>query len=187
MKNCGGVISSRTRRLLYVSMGHGVHDRRFIECAQESGWEVTALRCDGEDNAALSRVKLSNWIGNKDSISRINQKVFRSEFKKIVNRVKPNLIQVGPLSTAAAVLDEKLGIPVLAVSWARDLLYDVHESVWHKEVAVSAIKLSDHLLVDCESVRDVAVNLGALDESVSIVPWGVDLQSFEFSPRNSID
>lgn len=168
-------------------MGQGVHDRRFIKCAQDSGWEVSALRCDGKDNDALNNVTLTRWIGNRESISRFNQSAFRSEFRELINRFKPDLIQVGPLSTAAAVLDEKLGVPVLAVSWARDLLYDVRESDWCKEVAVSAIKMSNYFLVDCKSVRDAALKLGAISDAISIVPWGVDLQSFKFFQRKTLN
>ncbi|CAB4749916.1 MAG: glycosyltransferase [Actinobacteria bacterium] len=167
-------------------MGQGVHDRRFIACAQGNGWEVLALRCDGQDNDVLSRARSTRWVGNRESISGVNQKSFRSEFREVVDRFKPDLIQVGPLTNVAAVLDENLGVPVLAVSWARDLLHDVNESEWCKEVAISAIKLSDHMLVDCKTVCEAALRLGAFREDISIVPWGVDLHIFDFYHKKSI-
>ena len=167
-------------------MGQGVHDRRFISCAQANGWEVLALRCDGRNNDVLNRVRPVVWVGNRESISVFNQKVFRSEFREVVNQVRPALIQIGPLSNVAAVLDGNLGVPILAVSWARDLLYDMNESDWCKEVAISAINLSSHILVDCVTVREVALRLGASREDISIVPWGVDLNIFDFHQKKSI-
>ena len=174
---------NRAKTMLYVSLGLGIHDRRFIESAQESGWVVTTLRCDGKNNVAWIGVNSNTWIGNRELISSINHNEFKSEFRRIVNTVKPNLIQIGPLSTAAAVLDENLGVPILAVSWAQDLLYDIHESDWSKQVAIFAIQMSKHLLTDCSTVHDVAISLGALDASISVVPWGVDLEKFYFSQR----
>ena len=179
------MISNRNRKLLYVSLGQGVHDRRFIACAQVNGWEVLALRCDGRNNDISNQVLSSIWIGNKESISGSNQKVFRSEFREIAKQFRPDLIQIGPLSNAAAVLDENSTVPVLAVSWARDLLYDVNQSDWCKEVAESAIKLSTHILVDCRTVREAALRLGAFHEDISIVPWGVDLNMFDFYQKKS--
>jgi glycosyltransferase involved in cell wall biosynthesis len=166
-------------------MGQGIHDQRFVSCASENGWMVTALRCDGKNYVDLVGADSFRWIGNLELISSNNEERFKSEFLKVVELVKPDLIQVGPLSSAAAVLSEDLNVPVLSVSWSQDLLYDIHESDWSKQVAVSAMRMSNHLLTDCTTVRDVAVQYGAPDVSISTVPWGVDLDHFCFSARNS--
>lgn len=180
------MISNSNKRLLYVSLGHGVHDRRFVSCAQGDGWDVLALRCDGRRNDELSQSRLTEWVGNKEAISEFNQNVFRSEFREIVGQVRPNLIQIGPLSNVAAVLDKSLGVPILAVSWARDLLHDLNESDWCREVAISAIQLASRILVDCKTVCEAALGLGASRGDVSIVPWGVDLNMFDFYQKQSI-
>jgi glycosyltransferase involved in cell wall biosynthesis len=175
-------------RILYVSLGQGIHDQRFVKCAYENGWLVTTLRCDGKSNIDLKDAESRNWIGNSQLISRDNRHIFQAEFVGIVKEIKPNLVQVGPLSNAAAVLVQNLGVPILAVSWAYDLLYDVNESDWSKQVAISAIQLSDHIITDCIAVRKVAIMLGANEESISTIPWGVDLDQFNFSTgldRNS--
>lgn len=168
-------------------MGQGVHDRRFISCAQANSWEVMALRCDGRSNDVLNQERPLVWVGNRESISAFNQKIFRSEFREVINQFRPDLVQIGPLSNVAAILDENLSVPILAVSWARDLLYDMNESDWCLEVVMSAIKLASHILVDCKTVREAALRLGASPEDVSIVPWGVDLKVFDFHQKKSVN
>jgi|688.fasta_scaffold17226_4 glycosyltransferase involved in cell wall biosynthesis len=179
-----GVILNRGR-ILYVSMGQGIHDRRFITCASENGWLVTALRCDGNSNEDLIGADSFRWIGNQVSISKDNEVIFKSDFLNVVSSVKPDIIQVGPLSSAGAVLSENLDVPVLATSWSQDLLYDIHESDWAKQTAVAALRISRHLLADCETVRDIAIELGVPKASISIVPWGIDLDRFNYSPRTT--
>lgn len=177
---------SPSRKLLYVSSAQGVHDFRFIDLAKKAGWQVFFLRSDGKPNQKIKGACAVEWIGNKFGISEINQQIFSESFLEVEQSINPDLIQIGPLVPTAGALSENIRTPVLAVSWSRDLLIDINGSRWSSDVATKAITFSDHLLVDCQTVAQCAISLGAISEQISVIPWGVELETFKFRPRKSM-
>lgn len=169
-----------SRKVLYVSFGQGVHDRRFVNLMNNAGWSVIYMRTDGMPNQKIDGVQAVDWLGNKTEISASNHEFFASALHKFEQSIRPDVIQIGPLVPTAAALSENLKTPVLGVSWSHDLLHDLDLSNWAAETAKTAIRRADHLLVDCQTVANRAISLGATIEKVSVVPWGVDLEAFKF-------
>ena len=180
-------MSSRpSRRVLYVSFGQGVHDRRFVNLMINAGWSVHYLRTDGILNQKIDGAQAIDWLGNKTEISEPNQESFANALYKLDQTIQPDVIQIGPLVPTAAALSKNLKTPVLGVSWSHDLLHDLDRSNWAGETVVNAVKRADHLLVDCQTVASRAISLGADVEKVSVIPWGVDLDAFNFRPNAGV-
>lgn len=169
-----------SRKILYVSFGQGVHDRRFVNLIKNAGWSVTYLRTDGMSNQKIDGVQAVEWLGNNTAISESNHEFFASALQKLEQTIRPDVLQIGPLIPTAAALSENLKTPVLGVSWSHDLLHDLDRSNWAVETAKNAIRRADHLLVDCQTVANRAISLGASVEKVSVIPWGVELEAFKF-------
>lgn len=175
-----------SRKILYVSFGHGVHDRRFVNLMKSAGWLVIYLRTDGKPNQKIDGVQAVEWIGNKLEISESNNEFFAGALHGLEQTIRPDVIQIGPLVPTAAALSGNLKTPVLGVSWSRDLLHDLDRSNWAAETAINAIAWADHLLVDCQTVANRAISLGAKAERVSVIPWGVELEAFKFRTNADI-
>lgn len=177
MKNCGGVTLSK--KLLYVSTSEGVHDQRFVDTALSDGWSVSYLRCGGFISVKKNFEAIM-WIGNREPLDQSNQPRFIEAFEDVVRSVCPNLIQINPLVPSGALANSEINRPILSVSWARDLLFDIYQSEWEYGTALNAIGHSNHLLVDCQAVQRRAISLGASPDSLTQFPWGVELDDFCF-------
>jgi glycosyltransferase involved in cell wall biosynthesis len=151
-----------------------------------AGWLVFYLRTDGMPNQKIDGVQAVEWVGNESEISEFNHDFFARALLELEQSICPDVIQIGPLVPTAAVLSEDLQTPVLGVSWSRDLLYDLDKSSWSTKTAINAIKRSHHLLVDCQTVANRAISLGANGKKVSVIPWGVDLDAFKFGSNADV-
>ncbi|MGC1512182.1 MAG: glycosyltransferase [Acidimicrobiales bacterium] len=179
------------RVLVYASEGYTTHDRRFLAMAHSSGWEVHHLRVGGEGQALESRsvpdgVKVLEAPGALiDARSTGKERV--QAFRQVVGGVGPSLIHAGPLPTVAALAVEAAVAPVVAMSWASDLLIDVHRSEEAQRLAVRSLVGATAVLVDCRTLAALAEGLGAAPDKITIVPWGVDLQDFSYVPLNDVE
>lgn len=84
-------------------------------------------------------------------------------------------IVAGPLD---AVTDALIGLPrLVGLSWG----FDLHR-MSQRELA--RLRELTGLIVDSEATRAIAVNAGVREESIVLLPWGVDLATFtEHGPR----
>ena len=178
VKNCGGV--TLTKKLLYVSTSEGVHDQRFVDTALSDGWSVSYLRCDGVPSRGKKYFETITWMGSREPLDESSQFRFIEAFEDVVESVCPDLIQINPLVPNGALVNSEIDRPILSVSWARDLLFDIYQSEWNYGIEISAIGNSTHLLVDCRAVQQKAISLGARPDSLTQFPWGVELRDFCF-------
>jgi len=120
------------------------------------------------------------WMGSREPLDESSQFRFIEAFEDVVESVCPDLIQINPLVPNGALVNSEIDRPILSVSWARDLLFDIYQSEWNYGIAISAIGNSTHLLVDCRAVQQKAISLGARPDSLTQFPWGVELRDFCF-------
>jgi len=134
-------------RLLYVSRTSGVHDLRFTDAWRSSGLEVEAMTLGPEasPNAFLDRVA-----------------AFR-----------PNVVQVGPITAPGPLVAAHWDGPMIASSWAFDLLLEAEQSAELRDAAVEVLRRADVTFVDSGAVRDRALELGADPGGVICFPWGI--------------
>jgi glycosyltransferase involved in cell wall biosynthesis len=70
------------------------------------------------------------------------------------------------------------------MSWASDLLFDIHQSAEELSRAKTAIHASVGIIVDSNIISNIAVDLGSDRANILICPWGIELEDFQpGSPR----
>jgi glycosyltransferase involved in cell wall biosynthesis len=97
--------------------------------------------------------------------------------KQILDEIQPDLVHAGPIQSGAYLAAQCDWHPLVSMSWGSDLLVDA-EGGEGRELAAYALKRSDVLVCDCETVRQAAVELGMPDNHIVVFPWGVDLERF---------
>jgi glycosyltransferase involved in cell wall biosynthesis len=137
-------------RVLYLSPGHHAHDDRF----------VNAIAALGHD-PVLSTAPLEA----------------PGELARLLAKVRPGMVQAGPLEPLARLALAAGARPLVAMSWGFDLLLD-EQGPAGERIAWTASH-SDALLVDCRAAADVALTMGVRADRIFTLPWGVDLARFQ--------
>ncbi|MFQ5922045.1 MAG: glycosyltransferase family 4 protein [Anaerolineales bacterium] len=168
-------------RVLYISRGGNPHDHRFLSALAETEHEMYFLPL--ESTAAVERpllprnVEILEGLRHSDGSGSSGATHDARSLKHILDEIQPDLVHAGPMQSGAYLAAQCDWHPLVSMSWGSDLLVDA-EGGEGREVAEYALKRSDVLVCDCETVRQAAVELGVPDNHVVVFPWGVDLERF---------
>jgi glycosyltransferase involved in cell wall biosynthesis len=174
-------------RILYFSRDYSPHDHRFLSACIHGGHETYYLRLEQnnrqtEDRPVPAQVEQVHWIGGEDKFRWRRLPRLIIDFRRVVERIKPDLIHAGPIQTCAFIAVASGYRPILTMSWGFDLMQDVHHSSWMKAITKFVLKRSTFFTSDAAVTRDVAIKYGMNPDRTSIIPWGVDLKIFK--PKN---
>jgi L-malate glycosyltransferase len=103
-------------------------------------------------------------------------------FKDILEEIKPDLIQAGPIHSCALLASLAGFHPLVSTSWGSDLLVDADRDERMRKITRYVLSHSDALIGDCDPVRKKAAEFGMPDEKIITFPWGIDLRQFKAQP-----
>ena len=167
--------------VLYCSWGFTTHDRRFMAAAAAQGWTVFHARFDGGSSTLDGRAyppgaQPSAWLGASEPITDFTAAPIADALAELINRTGADVVHAGPVPTIGRLAVEASPVPVVVMSWASDLLVDAMSSEVIRDHASAALSRASAVLVDCQTVANLAIDLGADADRVVVVPWGVDLE-----------
>jgi glycosyltransferase involved in cell wall biosynthesis len=174
---------------LYFSRSYTVHDHRFLTALVNSNYQVFYLRLEARQHAleerALPRgVEQIDWAGGRRPFRWVDFPRLLSDLKKVLNLVKPDLVQAGPLQTAALLVALTGYQPLVSMSWGYDLLIDAERNPFYRWATRYSLGKSAAMVGDCTTIRKKAVAYGMADERIVTFPWGIDLQQFTPGEKN---
>ncbi len=177
-------------RILYFSREYTVHDHRFLMSLVNSDYQVFYLCLEQRSHAleerALPRgVEQIEWAGGQRPFHWADFPRLLSDLKRVINLVKPDLVQAGPLQTAALLVALSGYQPLVSMSWGYDLLIDAGRNPFWSWATRTALQKSAAMVGDCATIRKIAVTYGMEDERIFTFPWGIDLQQFTPTGENS--
>jgi L-malate glycosyltransferase len=178
-------------RVLYLTQGWTVHDRRFVRGLLDSGHEVTyraverAANSIGERPAGESlALSIGEWrAGGASFWLRLPGLVGR--LRRLIRGMRPDVIHAGPIQRGAFVAALAGGRPLVSMSWGSDLLWGARRGPG-KWIAEFVLRRSDSLVCDCDTVRQQSIKLGMDPQAVVAFPWGVDLRAFDLDGRRRL-
>jgi len=182
------VVSGRAVRVLYVTDGWTVHDRRFALGLVESGHEVV-YRAVGRTGSSIEdgpaslapAFSVDEWRAGAVSFWFRLPGMVR-EVRRLVREFRPDVIHAGPIQRGAFIAALAGGRPLVSMSWGSDLLWDARRGLG-KRIAEVVLRRTDSLVCDCETVRRRSLELGMDPRRVVVFPWGVDLEAFAVNGR----
>ena len=101
-----------------------------------------------------------------------------TDLRKLVKRIRPDLIHAGPVQTAAWLAAQARFHPLVTMSWGSDMLIDAESSSQMRRMTEFTLGNTDVLIDDCQAVADKAAAFGFPADRVVTFPWGVDLEKF---------
>jgi len=177
-------------RVLYFSRDYTPHDHRFLAAMAERGIHAYHLRLERrghpqEDRMLPPGVIPVHWEGGQEPYDHRNHRDLLADLRRVIKKVKPDLIHAGPLQTAAWLAAQTRFHPLVTMSWGSDLLVDAGSSPQMRRLTDFTLQNTDVLIGDCQAVRDKAVELGFPADRIVTFPWGVDLEEFSPSDQES--
>lgn len=174
-------------RIIYFSPDYCTHDHRFLTAIRDAGHQVFHLRLQGnsrqvEDRPVPEGVEIIRWAGGESEFRWRDVPKLVGSLKRVIKRVRPDLIHAGPIQTAAFIAVLTGFRPILTMSWGFDLMEDVNRGKWWEWATGYVLKRSAFFTSDAQVTRNVAVGYGMDPERTVVFPWGVDLD--HYSPKN---
>ena len=178
-------------KVLYFSNDYSPHDHRFLSAIVNGGHETYYLRLEKnfrqtEDRPVPSRVEQVLWAGGEREFRWRDLPRLAIDLKRVIRRVKPDLIHAGPIQTCAFLVALSGFRPLLTMSWGFDLMQDVHRSWWMERITHYVLGKSTYFTSDARVTRDKAVTYGMSFNHTCVIPWGVDLGHFAPDARYAL-
>ena len=123
-------------------------------------------------------VRKLNWAGGKTSPRLMDGPKLFFSLRKIIKQIKPDIIHAGPIQTSGLLAALSGFHPLIIMSWAYDLLFDVNKNLFYRWATRKTLKSADVMVVDSESIADLAIDYGFPKEAIMRFPWGIDLEKF---------
>lgn len=172
-------------RILYFTRDYTTHDRGFLQKLVASSHEIHFLRL--EDDGVLYEqrplpdgVRTVEWKGGvAPARSLADWMALMPDVERVLAEIRPDLVHAGPIQSCGFLTALAGFRPLMLMSWGSDLLVDADRDAAHQWITRYALRHSDYLLCDCDTVRQrtQAFHPYASDRIVQF-PWGVDLARF---------
>ncbi len=179
-------------RIVYFSRDYTPHDYRFLSALAKSEHQVYFLRLErqafvSEDRSLPPQVEILPWAGGARPASLRDGPRLLASLRRVLRRLKPDLVQAGPLQRSALLVALSGFRPLVSMSWGYDLILDANRNALWRWATRYTLRRSQALVGDSEIVRRLAVAHGMPAGRVVIFPWGVDLRHFAPRQRNDLD
>lgn len=170
-------------RVIYLTRDFTTHDHRFLSSLAGTGFEVFFLRLERrgrqlEDRPLPPGVTLVPWGGGQGPLRWRSLPGLCLQLRKIIRQVRPDVIHVGPIQSAAFLAALSGFHPLVSMSWGSDLLKDADSSRWYRWITAFTLRRTDVLVGDCDAVRRKAISFGFPGDKIYLFPWGIDLERF---------
>lgn len=174
---------TKNMKLLYFSLDYTPHDHRFLSALAETEHQVYYVRLQRgprqtEDRPVPEKIEQVLWEGGQDIFRWRDVPKYVGGLRRIIRRIKPDLIHAGPIQTCAFIAVLTGFRPILTMSWGFDLMKDVYRGRWWEFATRYTLKRSTFFTSDANVTRDTAVTYGMDPTKTIVFPWGVDLQHF---------
>jgi L-malate glycosyltransferase len=171
-------------KIIYFSIDYCPHDHRFLSALSESGHQVYYVRLQRgprqtEDRPVPANIEQVLWEGGQDIFRWRDLPKYVLGLRRVIRRIKPDLIHAGPIQTCAFIAVLTGFRPILTMSWGFDLMKDVYRGRWWEFATRYTLKRSTYFTSDANVTRDKAVEYGMNPEKTVVFPWGVDLEHFK--------
>jgi L-malate glycosyltransferase len=176
-------------RILFFTRDYTTHDHRFLSALVKTGHQVFYMRLERrghslEDRPVPAEVEQVFWAGGMGPAHFGDGSKLMVGLMKVLKKIKPDLVQAGPIQTAAFMIALAGYKPLVSMSWGYDLLVDAQRNRAWSWATRYTLKRSAALVGDCQTIRQTAIRYGMRNDRVVTFPWGVDLT--HFSPNDEV-
>ena len=179
-------------KILYFSRNYTPHDFRFLNSLSKTEHQIFYLKLEAnqrqvEDRPVPENVQQILWTSGQREFRWSDLPRLVWDFRRIVKRIKPDIVHAGPIQTCAFIAVLSGFRPILTKSWGYDLVKDADSSKWMQWVTRYTLERSAFFTSDANVTRDKAVSFGMNPENVVIFPWGVNIERFHLEKEEKLN
>jgi glycosyltransferase involved in cell wall biosynthesis len=177
-------------RLLYFSRDYTTHDHRFLVSLSKTEHQVYYLRLERNDYVLEDRplppeIEIVQWKGGQRRVTWKDIPILRQDLKRVIGKIKPDILQAGPIQRSAFLAALAGFHPLITMSWGYDLLIDAKINRWWQWATTYTLRNSDLMIGDCNTIRKLAIAYGMRPDRIVTFPWGIDIQRFSPGPKEA--
>ncbi len=175
-------------RIIHFSRDYTPHDHRFLTKMAETGHDIFYLRLENagrpyEDRPLPAGVTHIPWAGGQRLYSRKDGLKLLRDLKRVVREIRPDIIQAGPVQTAALLVALAGFKNLMTMSWGYDLLMDIHKGRGWERATRFTLNRSAAFVGDCCTIRDLAIDYGMDPDKIVTFPWGANIRKYRPAGR----
>lgn len=170
-------------KLIHFSRDYTPHDHRFLEKMAQTGHEIFYLRLENagrvyEDRPLPEGVTPIAWAGGRKRAAFKDGPRLLRDLRRVIRTYRPDLIQAGPVQTAAFLVALTGFKNLVTMSWGYDLLIDVGKGPAWAWATRYTLRRSAAFVGDCAAIRSLAVQHGMDAGRIITFPWGANIKKF---------
>ncbi len=175
-------------RIIYFTRDYTTHDHRFLSALARTEHQVYYLQLERRGHALEDRplppgIERIPWAGGQKPVRWRDGLRLLADLRRVIRRVKPDLIQAGPIQRCAFLVALSGFQPLISMSWGYDLIFDARRNALWRWATRYTLKCSAVMVGDSDIIRRLGVAYGMPNERIVTFPWGIDLH--HFAPRPS--
>jgi glycosyltransferase involved in cell wall biosynthesis len=168
-------------RLLYLTRGYGIHDRRFLRAFVRHGVDVAFLSLE-DHSAAMARSHMPKGVSNLGHLgllpgcSTVDLDAALVSFRRLALQFDPETVLAGPVHDSGYLLARAgLQVPWVVQSWAFDVFWEAVHRPDVEERSRHVLQATPALFADCAAVvrKCEEISGTSLSEHI-IMPWGIE-------------
>ena len=166
-------------RLCYLADAPYVHTRRWVEHFAGLGWETHVLSFRPAEIAGARVHYVDGW----ERLGKLRYLLHARRVRRMVRELRPDLLHALHL-TSYGFLAGLAGVrPTIVSVWGTDVLEAPRLSPLHYFVTRYALGRADHITATGLRLAEAATSYAPKGKPVTVIPYGVDLETFRPEPR----
>ncbi len=165
-------------RICYLSGAHSPHTKKWAEFFADKGHEIHVISFDhGEiSNANLHYIDMNiSW--DSKSISKFKYIFALNNIKKLLNKIKPDIIHAHRVTGYALLASLANYHPYVLSVWGSDIYDFPEQSIFHKKLVKYNLNKADYIFSTSHAMKRQIQRY--IDKEVEVTPFGVDTSIFK--------
>lgn len=177
-------------RICYIAGAGSVHTQRWVKHFANSGDDVhliTDAAAGVHDLHGVTLHELSLRDLRIPIVSYgVNLLLNLAQVKKLLREIRPDLIHAHYIMSWGFLALLSGFHPFVLTVWGSDVLIDPQRYPILKPLMKNALRRADLITCDAQHMMETMIRLGAREEKISTINFGVDMLKFAPGPRNDI-
>ena len=170
-------------KIIHFSRDYTPHDHRFLSKMVETGHQIFYLRLENagrpyEDRPLPEGVTNIRWAGGQRIVTWRDGPALVRDLRRVIREYRPDLIQAGPIQTAAFLVALAGFKNLVTMSWGYDLLIDAGKGKAWRWATRYTLKRAAAFVGDCATIRDLAIGHGMDPKKIVTFPWGANIRKY---------
>ncbi len=179
----------RPCRILYLSEGNTVLDRRFLEKMVERGYNPIPVSYSLAEIITVEGLETIHkpfrfWtrfghFGKRLHFHWFRRKLIVWHLCKVIRKIQPDVLHTGYIREHGYYGALSGFHPTLSMPWGSDVLVRPDKSEYDAKIVRFTLQEANMIACDCELVKNRIIELtGCSPDKIIVFPWGVDLKNY---------